>query len=66
MDSQQISFLPSKIKSYQIFLLVMWYKFFCGLIDRSKYVKSFMEEVPVIQKPVHWFAEQINRLGSKW
>ena len=27
---------------------------------------SFMTEVVIIQKPVHWFAEQINGLVSIW
>ena len=25
----------------------------------------FMKEVPIIKKPVHWFAKQINGLASK-
>ena len=27
-------------------------------------VNSFMTEVPIIKKPVHWFARQINGLVS--
>ena len=27
-------------------------------------LESFMAEVPIIQKQVHWFAEQINGLVS--
>ena len=27
-------------------------------------LKSFTTEVPVTKKPIHWFAEQINWLGS--
>ena len=29
-------------------------------------INSFMTEVPIIWKPVHWFAEQINGLVSIW
>ena len=29
-------------------------------------LNSFMTEVPIIQIPVHWFAEQINGLISTW
>ena len=29
-------------------------------------MNSFMTEVHIIEKPVHWFAEQINRLVSMW
>ena len=29
-------------------------------------LNSFMTEVPIILKPVHWFALQINRLVSIW
>ena len=29
-------------------------------------LNSFMTEVPIIQKPVHWFALQINGLVSIW
>ena len=29
-------------------------------------INSFMTEVPIIWKPVHWLAQQINGLVSKW
>ena len=32
-------------------------------VDEDR-LESFMTKVPIIQKPVHWFAEQINGLVS--
>ena len=34
-------------------------------VDKER-LESFMTEVPIIQKPVHWFAEKINGLVSIW
>ena len=34
-----------------------------GIMDEER-LDSVMTEVSIIQKPVHWFAEQINRLIS--
>ena len=31
-----------------------------------KDINSFMTKVPIIQKPVHWFAVNINGLASVW
>ena len=37
------------------------------LLETMNYdFNSFMTEVPMIQKPVHWFAIQINGLVSIW
>ena len=30
----------------------------------EKHLESFMTEVPITQKPVHWFTEQMNGLVS--
>ena len=35
-------------------------------MTQSKRINSFMTEAVIIQKPVHWFAEQINGLISTW
>ena len=35
-------------------------------LPTSYMLNSFMTEVSIIQKPVHWFAEQINGLVSIW
>ena len=36
----------------------------CFPVNFAVFFNSFVTEVPVIQKPVHWFAEQINGLVS--
>ena len=35
-----------------------------AILKNTKSLNSFMTEVSVIQKPVHWFTEQINGLVS--
>ena len=37
------------------------------ILGKSSFpLTSFMTEVPIIVKPVHWFSEQINGLISIW
>ena len=32
------------------------------MVDEER-LESFMTEIPIIQKPAHWYAEQINDHG---
>ena len=40
--------------------------YFDHLSAHPQKMNSFMTEVPIIQKPFHWFARQINWLVSLW
>ena len=62
-------------KSFYTWLKI--YKIVCNMEEWKEVVlifichlecllNSFMTKVPIIQKPVHWFAEQINDLVSIW
>ena len=55
------------IKDY-IFLVVLFVEDFAQGTQRKEVIiepfKSFMMEVPILLKPVHLFAEQINGLVS--
>ena len=38
----------------------------CSYYNSMLRFNSFMKEVPLVWKPVHWFAKQINGLVSTW
>ena len=60
LESNSCQYAPWKHHASWIFQGV--YKETSGM----KWANSFMTKVPIIQKPVHWFALQINGLVSIW
>ena len=60
LESNSCQYAPWKHHASWIFQ--GFYKETSGM----KWTNSFMTKVPIIQKPVHWFALQINGLVSIW
>ena len=66
-------FLRYSIKDYILLAVLFAESFAQGAQQKEviialyvKRFKFFMTEVPILLKPVHWFAEQINGLVSIW